>query len=407
MTSDPSQPSGALRTRAVHAGREGLREIPAHVPPIDLSTTYPVADLAATQADLDAWASGQTRPEDPIYGRVHNPTVRRFELAVADLEGTQDAVAFASGMAATSACLLALCRERPHVVGVRPLYGGTDHLLESGLLGTTCTWAAPGEVGGAVREDTGLVVLETPGNPTLSQVDIAAVVAQAGDVPVLVDNTFATPVLQRPAEHGAALVVHSATKGLGGHGDVMGGVVAASEPLAGALRQVRLATGGVLHPLAGYLLHRGLATLPVRVAAAQATASALAARLADHPRVGRVHYPGLPGQDPEGLLGRQLAGPGTLVALELPVDLAGASAFLAHLRLALPAVSLGSVDTLVQHPASLTHRIIGEEALAGHGIHDGLFRISVGLEDVEDLWHDLEAALLATPVRADAELAAA
>ena len=176
-------------------------------------------------------------------------------------------------MAALTACLLAATRDgRRHVVAVRPLYGGTDHVLATGLLGTTVTWAAPDEVAAAIRPDTALVIVETPANPTLDLVDIAALAAAAGDVPLLVDNTFATPVLQQPARHGATLVLHSATKYLGGHGDVLAGVVACDEQWAARLRQVRAVTGAVLHPLGGYLLHRGLQTLPLRVRAQQAGA---------------------------------------------------------------------------------------------------------------------------------------
>ena len=184
---------------------------------------------------------------------------------------------------------------------MRPLYGGTDHVLEGGLLGTRVTWTDAAGIAAAIEPDTGLVIVETPANPTLELLDLRQVADAAGDVPVLVDNTFATPVLQRPAEFGATLVLHSATKYLGGHGDVMGGVVAADRDWVERLRRVRALTGGLLHPMAAYLLHRGLRTLPVRVRAQQETAQVLAERLLAHPAVARVHYPGLPGQDPAGL----------------------------------------------------------------------------------------------------------
>jgi cystathionine beta-lyase/cystathionine gamma-synthase len=275
------------------------------------------------------------------------------------------------------------------VVGVRPLYGGTDHVLASGLLGTRVTWATADRVAEAIGPDTGLVVVETPANPTVELVDLASVVAQAGDVPVLVDNTFATPVLQQPAVHGAALVLHSATKFMGGHGDVMGGVVAAGEEWQARLRQVRALTGGLLHPLAAYELHRGLQTLPLRIRAQQETATVLAGRLAEHPRVARVLHPGLKECDPAGLVGSQMAGPGSLLAFDLMGGYAAAAAVASGCRLITHAVSLGGVDTLVQHPAGLTHRPVAADAKPG----DSLLRLSVGLEDVEDLWADLEAAL--------------
>jgi methionine-gamma-lyase len=232
-------------TRSVHAGRDDLAALGVHVPPIDLSTTYPLPDVNTGGASYDSLAEGRGPDGGSlVYQRLWNPTVARFEVALAELEHTDGAVAFGSGMAALTACLLAgVAAGRPHVVAVRPLYGGSDHLLSTGLLGTTVTYTQPSEVAGAIRPDTGLVIVETPANPTLALVDIAAVAAAAGDVPVLVDNTFATPVLQQPARHGASLVLHSATKYLGGHGDVMGGVVAAGAEWVGRLRQIRAVTG--------------------------------------------------------------------------------------------------------------------------------------------------------------------
>ncbi|MCW2925239.1 MAG: putative amino acid lyase [Thermoleophilia bacterium] len=380
-------------TRAVHAGREDLRGLGVHALPLDLSTTYPVEDLDGAGEQLDAWARGEQPAGSPIYARLHNPTVGRFETAIADLEGTPCAVAFASGMGALTAVLLSLAPERRHVVAVRPLYGGSDHLLCSDLLGIDVTWAAPADVAHAIEARTGLVILETPQNPTSTLVDIAAVAAAAGNVPVLVDNTFATPVLQRPVAHGAAMVLHSATKAIGGHGDAMGGIVACSEEVAARLRGVRIATGGVLHPMAAWQLHRGLQTLPLRVRAMQRTASELALRLLEHPAVERVHHASLSSTDPDGLVGRQMSGPGSILALELVGGFTAARTLLGSLQLATHAVSLGSADTLVQHPASLTHRVVDAASRAASGVNDSLVRISVGLEHVDDLWEDLRAGL--------------
>lgn len=394
-----------LETRAVHAGMAGLRESGAHVPPIDLSTTYPLPDVDLGGMAYEELATGHERGPDrsAVYSRLWQPGVARFEDGLAELEGTDSAVAFASGMAALTACLIAaVSAGKPHVVAVRPLYGGTDHVLESGLLGTTVTWAGVDGIADAVRTDTGLVIVETPANPTLELVDLDAVVAAAGGVPVLVDNTFATPVLQQPARHGATLVLHSATKYLGGHGDVMGGVVATDADWAQRLRQVRALTGALLHPLAAYLLHRGLRTLPLRVRAQQQTAQALAERISAHHAVGRVFYPGLPGQDPRGLLGRQLAGPGSIVAVELAGGYHAAARFTEGCRLIEHAVSLGGIDSLVQHPASLTHRPVAGHAKPGAGI----VRLSVGLEHVDDLTEDLMQALAAADGISTADAAA-
>ncbi len=384
-----------LSTRAVHAGRSDLVDLGVHALPIDLSSTYPFRDLDGATASLDALVSGDHSAPDPVYARLHNPTVARFEDALAELEGADASVAFGSGMAALTAVLLAARADGGHVVGTRPIYGTTDHLLTCELMGLEVTWTDPDGVAGALRDDTCLVITETPANPTLALVDIAAVVAQAGNVPVLVDSTFATPVLQRPLEHGAALVMHSATKFLGGHGDVVAGVVACGDAWARRLRQVRVATGALLHPLAGYLLHRGLTTLPLRVERAQSTAAALAARLVGHPGVEAVHYPGLPGGDPLGLIGRQQDGPGTMLGLTVEGGHDAARALVEAVTLMTPAVSLGSVDTLIQHPAGLTHRVLSDDARAEGGIAPGLVRLSVGLESAGDLWADLSAALAA------------
>ena len=389
-----------LATRAVHAGRQDLRELGVHALPIDLSSTYPFTDLDGATASLDALVAGDATAPNPVYARLHNPTVARFETALAELEETEASVAFASGMAALTAVLLA-ARAEPapaqagggHVVATRPIYGTTDHLLTCELMGLEVTWTTPDGVADALRDDTCLVITETPANPTLALVDVEYVVMQAGSVPVLVDSTFATPVLQRPAALGAALVMHSATKFLGGHGDVVAGVVACGEPWSRRLRQVRVATGALCHPLAGYLLHRGLATLPLRVERAQATAAALAARLVGHEGVAAVHYPGLPDGDPAGLVGRQMSGPGTMLAFTVRGGVDAARAVVEAVTLMTPAVSLGSVDTLVQHPAGLTHRVLSDDARAEGGIAPGLLRLSVGLEAPDDLWHDLRTAL--------------
>lgn len=369
----------SLATEAVHAGREDLARLGLHAPPLDLSTTYPSYDSRAEAARIDEFATTGARPEGPpVYSRLDNPTTARFETALARLEGTESAVAFASGMAALTATLLVRgAMGLRHVVAVRPLYGCSDHLLGSGLLGTEVTWVDPAGIADAIRPDTGLVMIESPANPTLAEIDLRAAAHSCGEVPLLVDNTFATPVLQRPVESGARLVLHSATKYLGGHGDVLGGIVACDEDFARKLRQVRFATGGVLHPLGAYLLLRGLSTLPVRVRAASASAAELARRLADDPRVERVHYPRIGG---------------AMVAFETagdPHEVIGA------VRLITPAVSLGSVDSLIQHPASISHRIVAEGDRHSSGVSDRLLRMSVGLEDVDDLWADLDQALSA------------
>ena len=386
-------PASALPdTVAVHAGRDDLAALGVHVPPIDLSTTNPLPEVGLGGDSYEALAGGGTplTGGSHVYQRLWNPTTARFEEALARLERTPAAVAFASGMAAITACLLAAAAEgKRHVVAVRPLYGGSDHLLASGLLGTEVTWAPADAVAAARRPDTGLVIVETPANPTLELLDLARISEQCGDVPLLVDNTFATPILQRPADYGATLVVHSATKYLGGHGDVLAGVVATSEEWAARLRPVRAITGSVLHPLSAYLLHRGLQTLPLRVRHQSQNAQKLVDRLLANRAVERVYYPGLPDCDPQHLVGRQMSGPGAVFAMAVRGGYAAAARTADSVRLITHAVSLGGVDTLIQHPASLTHRPVADDAKP----HASVLRVSVGLEDPEDLYADLERAL--------------
>jgi len=389
----PSPPPTAPVTQAVHAGRDDLQAEGVHAPPLDLSTTYPFRDLTTAGDSLNALAHGAAEADEPIYARLHNPTVARCEDAVAELEGAPHCIAFGSGMAAVTASLLAAGMDSRHVVAVRPCYGTTDHLLSTGLLGIDVTWTTPDTIGDAIQDDTALVIVETPANPTLQLVDLEAAAEQAGSVPMLVDSTFAPPVLQRPLDHGAALSLHSATKFLGGHGDVVGGVVSTDDAdWAQRLRQVRVMTGALLHPMAAYLLHRSLPTLPARVERAQATAQTLADRLAAHSALSTVHYPGRRDSD---LLGPQMSGPGTMISFDVG-DAETARGLLQRTDVITPAVSLGAVDSLLQHPASLTHGVVDAEAREQNGITPGLLRLSVGLEDAEDLWHDLSTALDAT-----------
>jgi methionine-gamma-lyase len=404
-----------FETKAVRSGRsrpchdDHVEVGSAHVPGIDLSTTYGFSTSNAAADSMDALMEGDFGAPNPVYARLHNPTVAGFEAALADLEHAEGAVAFATGMAATAAILTAATtamtgaeQAARHIVAIRPIYGGTDHLFVSGLLGTEVTFASAENVGDAIRPDTGLVFVETPANPTLALVDLRDVVAQvravegvqSREIPVAVDSTFATPVLQNPLTLGADLVVHSATKFLGGHGDVMGGVVATSDAWARRLRQVRMVTGGILHPLAGYLLHRGLQTLPLRVRAQQESARILAERLAGHPAVRQVFFPGLSGDaDERRLLATQQSGPGSVLSFCVWGGPESARQVVESLELITRAVSLGSVDTLIQVPAQLTHRIVDASDREESGVSDDLLRLSVGLEAVEDLWEDLDRAL--------------
>ena len=393
-------------TTAVHAGRQSIYAMGKHAPPIDLSSTYPFEDMETAAESLHDLAHGAASADTPVYARLYNPTVARAEQAVAELEGASDTVAYASGMAAVTAVLLATRTLRedtstpPHVVAVRPIYGTTDHLLTSNMLDVDVSWVRPEAIAEALRPNTALVIIETPANPTLDLVDIKAVAQQAGSVPVMVDSTFAPPVIQRPLEHGATLSLHSATKFLGGHGDVMGGVVSTSDAdWAAALRHVRVATGALLHPQAAYLMHRSMPTLPTRVFRSQDTATALADRLAAHPMVQALHFPS---HDAAPCYATQMDGPGTLIAFDVQ-NYEVARATVEAVATITAAVSLGSTDSLIQHPASLTHGVVDDTAKSDHGITPGLIRLSVGLEAEADLWSDLKQAL----ATAEAKCAAA
>ncbi len=380
-------------TSAVHAGRADLTALGVHAPPLDRSSTYPLPSLDEGRDALAAFAGGAPTASTPVYSRLFNPTTARWEQAVAQLELADEAVAFASGMAAITATLIASGAVGHHVVAVRPVYGGTDHLLASGLLGIDVSWALPHEVADAIREDTRLVLVETPANPTLALIDIEAVVAAAGDVPVAVDSTFATPILQQPLRHGATYAIHSATKYLGGHSDVLAGVVSTDAAHGGALRQVRILTGAVLDPQAAWLLHRSMSTLALRVEAMQRGATAIVAALLDHDMVTNVRWPGLAACDPQGLVGRQMSGPGAMLAFDVRGGFDAAAAVMASVELITAAVSLGGMDTLIEHPAGLTHLLVDEDARESYGLTPSTLRISVGCEDPADLWADLATAL--------------
>jgi cystathionine beta-lyase/cystathionine gamma-synthase len=385
----------------VHAGRDDLKELGVHALPIDFSTTNPLPSIDQGGRAYEALATGGSPQPDHgthVYRRLWNPTVGRFESAIACFEpldatgAPTQAVAFATGMAAISAVVLSRVKAgKPHVIGIRPLYGGTDHLLEHGVLGTHVTFTDVHGLSAAITEHTGLVVVESPGNPTLDLVDIRAIALAAGAVPVMVDNTFATSTLQHPLELGATFSVHSATKYIGGHGDAMGGVVITTSDHATALRSLRAITGALLDPMSAYLLHRGLPTMPLRVRQQQSNALTLAKWLESQSAVARVFYPGLPGGDPHGLVGagRQMTGGGAMVSIEMAGGFDAAAQLCARLQLVLHAVSLGGVDTLIQHPAALTHRPVTASAKPGQGV----LRISVGLEDPSDIIADFEQAL--------------
>ncbi|MFI2610398.1 trans-sulfuration enzyme family protein [Kitasatospora sp. NPDC018619] len=351
----------------------------------------------------DALAAAHGGPDGTFfYNRFGNPTVRSLEQAVAGLEGGAGALATASGMAAISTVLLTLLRTGDHVVAQRSLYGGTVGALAD----LTERWGVevdyvggddPAAVAAALRPRTRVLLLETVSNPTTRVTDLPgliAVAARAGVVSV-VDNTFATPLLCRPIEHGADVVVHSATKYLGGHSDVLGGVAVFADPeVHRRVWRRSLELGAAADPFAAWLTLRGMQTLALRVRRQCRSALDLAGRLAAHPAVTAVHYPGLPGHPDHDLARRLLPdGHGGVLAFDLAGGRAAAGTFTESLRLASLAPSLGDVHTLVLHPASTSHRQLSDEQLAAVGIGPGTVRVSVGVEHPEDLWADVRQAL--------------
>ena len=394
-------------TRAVHTPRPQ----PPAQPPVGLPT-YRSSTFEFETAQDYADVLGDRKP-GYTYSRIDNPTADAFALGVAALEahGVDVPVAaqpFASGMAAISTVFLTLCSRNAHVVAPAAVYGGTfgvlDHVLARfGVEATYVDGTDVDAVRAAIRDDTALVWAETIANPTTAVADLPALAAVCREtgVPLAVDSTFASPVVCRPLQWGADLVVHSATKYLGGHSDVTGGVVVGDVDLVARVRRTRVDLGGSLGPDDAFLLHRGLATLPVRMARHCATALAVAEALADHPNVERIDYPGLAGHPQQALAGKLFdAGPegrryGAVVTVTPRGGRAAGMALCDRLRLARVATSLGGVHSLVSHVASTTHRQLDDAALAAARIPPAAVRISIGLEDAEDLVADLERALTA------------
>jgi cystathionine gamma-synthase/O-acetylhomoserine (thiol)-lyase len=392
-------------TRAVHTPRPDLSAVrPVGLPTYRTSTFE--FDTSADYADVLG-----DRAEGYTYSRIDNPTANAFALGVAALEahGLDRPVAaqpFASGMAAISTVLLALCDAGSHVVAPAALYGGTfgvlDHVLRRfGVSATFVDVSDAGKVAAAIRDDTTLVWAETIANPTTAVADLPGIAAACRDAGVTfcVDSTFAPPPVCRPLRWGADLVVHSATKYLGGHSDATGGVVSGDPDRVARVRAARIDLGGSLAPDEAFLLHRGLATLPLRLARQCATAAQVAAAMAEHPGVARVDHPSLASHPQHDLAGRLFeAGPeglrcGAVVTITPEGDRDAGFALADALRVGRVATSLGGVHTLASHIASTTHRQLDDAALRAAGIGPAAVRLSIGLEDAEDLVADLRRAL--------------
>ncbi|HEY2286567.1 MAG TPA: aminotransferase class I/II-fold pyridoxal phosphate-dependent enzyme [Streptosporangiaceae bacterium] len=385
-------------TRAIHPAVPELGPSRPVSVPIYQTSTFAFADAAACAAALADPAAGYA------YSRYRNPTTHALENALADLEGGSGAIATSSGMGAVNAVLLSQLRAGDHVIAQQCLYGGTfavfaDLAARYGIDVSYISGRDPAELAAARTPRSRLLYLETIANPTAAVSDLPGLLAaarQAGLTSV-VDNTFATPMLCRPIELGADIVLHSATKYLGGHDDVTLGIIVAADPARFApLWQHTTELGVAADPFAAWLTLRGLKTLALRMDRHCATAGFLARQLAAHPAVAAVHWPGLDGHPDHAVAARILSGFGGMLAFDLAGGRAAGLAFVEALRVAALAPSLGGAETLVLHPASTSHRQYGRDQLAAAGITEGSIRVSAGLEHPDDLWADFAQALAAT-----------
>lgn len=358
------------------------------------------ATWSLESADEGAAYSQATAPTE-FYSRWGNPTVRRLEDAIAELEGGEAALAAGSGMGAIATALLHFGRERgKRILAQSSLYSATQELMRRlmGDYGVETLQLSAGDTEAfreELTEETSLVYLETPSNPLLSIADIEAISEAAHEhgVPVLVDNTFASPVNQRPLELGADVVLHSATKALGGHSDVVGGLLVADEETVAECWTTYKMLGPTLGPNDAFLVHRGLKTLGLRIERQNENARTLARLLAEHPRVEAVYHPSLKDHPGHEVAARQMDGFGGILSFEVAGGLEAGRRVLEATEVCLLGVSLGGVETLIQHPATMTHAPLSAEERRAAGISDGLIRLSCGIEDPEDLKADLEAAL--------------
>ncbi|KUH34562.1 cystathionine gamma-synthase [Thermococcus celericrescens] len=378
-------------TRAIHVGEEPERTQHGDVvSPIHLSTTFAKKSVKEVE-------------EGYVYSRSGNPTRDSLERKLAALENAKYGLAFSSGLAAESTILLALLKKGDHVIAFDDLYGGTKRLFNQvmerfGIEFTYVDAREPENVRKAIKDNTRMVWLETPTNPLLKLADVKAIaeIAHERDIMVVVDNTFASPYFQNPLDLGADITLHSVTKYLGGHSDVVGGAVMVNDDeLYEKLKFHQNAVGAVLSPFDSWLVMRGIKTLAVRMERHEKNAMRIAKYLEEHPLVERVYYPGLPSHPQHGLAKRQMRGFGGMLSFELKGNLEEAVRFVESLEIFALAESLGGVESLIELPAIMTHASIPKEEREKVGIRDSLIRVSVGIEDVEDLIEDLERAFQA------------
>ena len=385
----------AFATLAVHAGESPCPATGALDTPIYQSSTFVAADSDEMSAVYGEEKFGY------MYTRYGNPTIRALEQKLAALEGSEAALAFASGMAAISSAIMGYVKTGDHVVAPRMLYGAAYNFLNKKLprMGAEVTFVPSNRIEDlerAIRPNTRLIYFETPSNPTLEIIDIAALarMAKSRGIPTLIDNTFASPALQQPLALGVTASVHSATKYLCGHGDAMGGIVAGPKDYISALvHEVIRDYGGVISPFNAWLILRGIRTLHLRMPAHCANAQRIAEFLAAHPQVERVNYPGLPAHPGHEVARRQMRAFGAVISFEVNGGYESGKKVIDRVQLFARAASLGDTRSLIVHSASTSHRAVPPSERQAMGITDGLVRLSVGVEAAEDLVQDLDQAL--------------
>jgi cystathionine beta-lyase/cystathionine gamma-synthase len=390
------KPSHGPSTRAVHAGELVGITGSVNTPIIQTATFYYPTDSEAT------W-KGELPDGTYIYSRHGNPTIRAAEQKIASLEGAEEALVFASGMAATTAIALSLLSKGDRIVSMEDIYGGTYNLFKNelprfGIDADFVSSVRTEEILAALDKRTKLLWLESPTNPLLKMVDVTALAKGAHEMGVLlaIDNTFASPINQNPLGMGADLVMHSCTKYLNGHSDLVAGAVAGKKSLTQELWKRRVTLGGNLDPMGGFLLIRGMKTLAVRMQRHNENGMAVATFLQSHEKVQKVHYPGLPSHPQYDLARRSLRGFGGMVSFEVKGGQKAAFRVMRSLRMIALAPSLGGVESLASMPLNTSHVAFSPEERKRLGINDSLIRVSAGIEDAEDIIDDLDRAFLSS-----------
>ena len=387
-----------IESEMIHGGETSRHHFGSLATPIYQTSTF----FFETASQGERRFAGEE--DGYVYTRLGNPTVTTLEQRIATLEKGEKGLAFSSGMAAVSAVLTSLTKKDDHIVCSNGLYGCTFGLLRMleekySIAHSFSHMESEEKLRSSIQENTTCIFVETPINPTMKVIDLSMVARVAKDcgIKVVVDNTFCSPYLQRPLELGCDIVLHSATKYISGHGDVVAGLVVGKEDYVQSLaKREQKDMGGVLAPFDAWLLLRGLKTLHIRLDRHSSNAREIAERLRTHPKVKRVFYPGMDSPSQNAIVEKQMTKTGGVISFEMAGSKQTAQQFMDQLSLIKIAVSLGDAETLVQHPATMTHAVIPEQERKQMGISDELIRLSIGLESVEDLWDDISQALIQT-----------